>query len=65
MTSFDVESLYTNIPLDETINICVSKLFGRKQKFKGFSKTDFRLLLQYAVKDSLFIFNSNYHKQQD
>ena len=65
MTSFDVESLYTNIPLDETINICVSKLFGRKQKFKGFSKTDFRLLLQYAVKDSLFIFNGNYYTQQD
>ena len=26
MTSFDNESLFTNIPLEETINICVDKL---------------------------------------
>ena len=27
MTSFDIESLFTNIPLEETINIRVDKLF--------------------------------------
>ena len=42
MTSFDVDSLFTNIPLDETIEICISKLFGRKRKFKGFSKVEFK-----------------------
>ena len=38
MMSFDIDSLFTNIPLDETIEICVTQLFGRKQKFNGFSK---------------------------
>ena len=33
MTSFDVESLFTNIPLDETINLCVTKMFQKKRKF--------------------------------
>ena len=27
MASLDVDSLFTNIPLNETINICVDKLF--------------------------------------
>ena len=27
MTSFDIESLFTNIPLEETINICIDTLF--------------------------------------
>ena len=59
MTSFDIDSLFTNIPLDETIDICIRKLFGKKRKFNGFSKSEFKQLLQFAVKDSLFIFNGN------
>ena len=31
MASFDIQALFTNAPLDETIDICVKKLFGRKQ----------------------------------
>ena len=27
MTSFDIKSLFTNIPLDETIDICIEKLY--------------------------------------
>jgi len=65
MTSFDVDSLFTNIPLDETIDICVSKLFGRKRKFNGFSKIELKQLLQFAVKDSLFLFNEQYYIQCD
>ena len=39
MTTFDVESLFTNIPLDETIQICVSKLYPKKNmKVNGLRK---------------------------
>ena len=65
MTSFDIDSLFTNMPLDETIEICVKNLFGRKRKFKGFTKLEFKELLQFAVKDALFIFNGNYYVQRD
>ena len=65
MASFDVDSLFTNIPLDETIDICVKKLFGRKHKFKGFNKSEFRSLLQFAVKDNLILFNGKYYIQID
>ena len=66
MASFDVESLFTNIPLDETIEICVNKLYTRRNmKIKGMTKSEFKDLLQLATKESLFIFNRQYFKQLD
>ena len=32
MTSFDIETLFTNIPLEKTINICDDKLFENNTK---------------------------------
>ena len=34
----DIDSLFTNLPLEETIDICVKKLFARKKKYQGFRK---------------------------
>ena len=41
MASFDVELLFTNIPLHERINLCVEKLFEDKNYIYGFSKDSF------------------------
>lgn len=39
MTSFDVDSLFTNIPLNETIGICVDKLYpSNNMKVNGLGK---------------------------
>ena len=65
MASFDIEALFTNVPLDETIDICVKKLFGRKKIFKGFSRENFKKLLCLAIKDSFFLFNDTYYEQID
>ena len=65
MTSFDIDSLFTNIPLEETINLCVEKVFKDKEEFKGMSKREFRSLLYFAFKDGFFLFNGKYYKQLD
>ena len=66
MTTFDVESLFTNIPLNETIEICVNKLYPRKNmKVNGLRKNEFRNLLELATKKSLFVFNGQYFSQTD
>ena len=40
--SLDVDALFTNIPLDETIDICVKKLFKNPDTLvKGISKNYF------------------------
>ena len=36
MASFDVQSLFTNINLDETINICVDMVYNQRKKVKGY-----------------------------
>ena len=66
MASFDIQPLFTNIPLDETINICVcgDRAFQNKRKVKGLLKRHFKQLLTLAVKSSCFVFN-NYYTQID
>ena len=39
MASFDIESLFTNIPLQETIDLCVGYLFKDRIHVDNFRKT--------------------------
>jgi len=63
MVSFDIESLFTNIPIDETISICLDKLFGSTTTYLGFNRKYFKKLLELAVKSSFFIFNDIMYQQ--
>ena len=65
MTSFDITSLFTNIPLDETINICVDKMYQNKRKIKGLLKHQCKKLLTLTTKSSFFMFNNKYYTQID
>ena len=65
MASFDIQSLFTNIPLDETIDICLELLINKKRKVKGMLKKHVKELLTHAVKSSAFTFNDVYYKQVD
>ena len=42
MVSFDIQSLFTIIPLDETIDICVNIVFQHKKEIKGILKKHFK-----------------------
>ena len=66
MASLDVDALFTNIPLKETNDICVKKLFKTSDTLaKGISKNDFRDLINVAVKESFFTFNNKFYIQVD
>ena len=66
MISLDVESLFTNVPVDETIQIILDKLFTDPDTvFNDFNRTDFKKLLQLAVQDTAFIFNGKAYIQKD
>ena len=64
MASLDVDSLFTNIPLEETISICIDQLFCTGNNIE-IPKKDFKDLLNIATKESLFLFNNEYYKQID
>ena len=42
MESLDIDSLFTNIPLEETIDICTNRLFENTEKVEGLSKQNLR-----------------------
>ena len=65
MTSFDIDSLFTNLPLNETIELCVKKLFTRKKKVRGLNRKQFKTLLEFATKKSFFLFNDKFYVQTD
>ena len=64
MCSFDVNSLVTNVPLYETINISIDKLY-RSPNPPNLPKEVGRTLLQSATKQSHFIFDGKYYDQID
>ena len=65
MTSFDVESLYTNIPLKETIDIIVNSIYDNGDMVRSMSKNDFKKLLELVTEDNFIIFNNKCIKQKD
>ena len=65
MASLDVDSLFTNIPLEETIEKCVNDLFFDKSKIDNLTKQDLYDLLSAAAKESFFIFDNSLYRQID
>ena len=55
MASFDVESLYTNVPLTKTIEIITNIVFpNQAQSFLGLNRLSFTKLLDIATRNCFF-----------
>ena len=65
MSSLDVDSLFTNIPLKETVKICSNLLFRDNSIIDGLSKAEFEQLLTIATTESFILFNGCYYRQID
>ena len=63
MDSLAGDSLFTNMPLEETIEICTNQLFEESETAGGLSKTEFKELLSMATKSSNFVFDWTLYKQ--
>ena len=64
MVSFDVKSLFTNIPVSFTIKLIVDALYHNDKSsnsntlFKGFNPIKMKQFLEWVTKSSKFLFNS-------
>ena len=65
MASLDIDSLFTNIPLDETINIIVERLFSENETVHNVNKDQHKCLLTLASKESYFLFDGKLYQQVD
>ena len=57
MASFDIELLFTNIPLQETITLCVENLFKDSTHIDNLSKDSIHELLTATMSESLILFH--------
>ena len=69
LVSYDVTSLFTNVPLDETIEILATKAFRdnwfNKTNNLNITKSDLIELLELATKHQLFQYNGELYEQKD
>ena len=65
MASLDVESLFTNISLEETIDNIINDLFLTTDKVHNFEREEPKQLRAFAACESFFIFNVEYYTEID
>ena len=65
LTSLDVASLFTNIPLEETTSVCCDSLFSNDAKVNNINRIDFEKPLRAALQNNFFNFEGKIYKQID
>ena len=63
MVSFDVVSLFTNVPLDQTIDIILRKVYDEKKIDTKIKRKDMKRLLLLCTKGVAFSFNGDLYTQ--
>ena len=63
--SYDVESLFTNIPVKETIDYIINEIYVNHKLKPMCSKLIFKRLLLKLTTESTFIFNTKFYRQID
>ena len=65
MASFDIKTLFTNILLTETLNLCVQNLYRNQTHVVNLTKSSSYNLLITTMFESFFIFDEKFYEQCD
>ena len=65
MASLDIDSLFSNLPLNETINIYINKLFENNEFICGLNRKEIFEMLSLTTKESIILFDNIYYSQVD
>ena len=65
MASLDVHSLFTNVPLEVTIHICVNELFKSNGSIHRLNKKQITEILSLTTKESIVLFDMAFYTQVD
>ena len=63
--SFDVTSLFTNVPLDKTIEIILKRVYKKKEIITTIQKHEMKELIYLSTKYVQFSFNNEIYMQND
>ena len=64
LVSYDVTSLFTNIPLQETIDIAINLIFNHNPNL-NITRKELKKHFLFATSQTHFIFNSKFYNQID
>ena len=65
MVSFDVKSLFTNVPLETTIDIILRRIYTNHELTTSLTKKEMKKLLLLCTKNVHFTFNQQIYIQVD
>ena len=65
MVSFDVSNLFTNVPLDFTINLILKKVYDKKVIKTKLKREELKQLLEICTKEMHFTFDGKIYRQSD
>ena len=60
-----MDSLFTNVTLDEIIDVCVKELFRTSQTVSGLNKEQVLEMFSLITKESIILFDDDYYSQID
>ena len=63
IASFEIKSLYTNVPIKETIKIILDLAYKASGLLQKFDRESFKKLLEITLLDSFFVFNGKLYNQ--
>ena len=61
MASLDVDLLFTNVLLDETIGICTHGLFENESTVYGLNKKEITEMLSLTTKEFIILFDMEFY----
>ena len=65
VVSFDVASLFTNVPLEDKINIILRRIYEKKEIVTNIYRCEMRELLHLCMQNVHFMFNNKICIQND
>ena len=65
LVSYDVSSLFTEVPLDDTFDYIIEEIYTKGKLQQLGSKLLFRRLLNHVTRNTVFSFNNRLYKQID
>ena len=65
MVSFDVKSLFTNVPLETTIHIILRRIYTNNELTTSLTKKEMKERLLLCIKNVHFTFNAQNYIQVD
>ena len=65
MVSFDVKSIFTNVPLEYTIELVLERIYNKGELLTNIARSEMKDMLLLCTKNVHFRYNHDIYRQRD